>query len=219
MFEILYEDSYILIVNKKSGVNVESDNYGNKGLDKMVEEYLIQKSLKKVFVGIPHRLDKPTSGIVVFALKKSVLIELNKMFETRQIHKSYLALVSVKPKKDNQNLIHFLNIDKLKNISTCSDFEIKDSKKAILNYKYLKSSQDIHLLEINLQTGRHHQIRTQLSKIGSPIIGDLKYGSNLKINNEIICLHSHKISFIHPFTKQKMFIIAKTPNNNYWNLF
>ena len=158
MLDILYEDKQIILINKKPTILVQTDNHGNKGLDTFLKDYLISKNIKQPFIGVPHRIDRPTSGIVIFALKKSALSEFTKMFQEKRIKKTYWALVDKMPEKKSATLTHYLTIDHAKNKSVCYDFEVPESQKAILTYKHICSSDYYHLLEIDLQTGRHHQI-------------------------------------------------------------
>lgn len=216
--EILFEDNHIVIVNKKSGDIVQADKTGDNPLSEVVKEYIKEKYNKpgKVFLGVVHRLDRPTSGIIIFARTSKALERLNKMLRDREISKTYWAVIKNNPKKTTGTLIHFLKKNPKNNKSTVFKKEAKGSKKAILHYKTIKNLENYSLLEINLETGRHHQIRVQLSNIGSFIKGDLKYGSKRSNSDKSICLHANEISFIHPVSKNEIKIKANTPQNNIW---
>jgi 23S rRNA pseudouridine1911/1915/1917 synthase len=216
---VLYEDNHILIVNKRAGDITQGDKTGDKPLSDVVKEYVKDKYNKpgKVFIGTVHRLDRPTSGIVIFARTSKALERLNKMLRDKVIKKTYWAIVKNLPKKENDTLINFLKKDTKKNKSFVYKKEIEGSKKATLHYKTLKKLDNYSLLEIDLETGRHHQIRTQLSYIGSTIKGDLKYGFDRSNKDGSISLHARKINFIHPVSKNEINIVAPTPSDVIWN--
>ena len=216
--EVLFEDNHLIVVNKKSGDIVQGDKTGDKPLSEIVKEYIKDKYKKpgNVFLGVAHRLDRPTTGIIVFARTSKALERFNKMLRDKTVHKTYWAVVKNKPIKENDTLIGFLRKNPKNNKSTSYSSEIEGSKKAILHYKLLKSLDNYHLLEVDLETGRHHQIRCQLSAIGSPIKGDLKYGFDRSNKDASIHLHARKIKFIHPVTKENTSIIAPTPNEVIW---
>lgn len=217
--QVLFEDNHIIIVNKRAGDITQGDKTGDKPLNEVVKEYIKDKYNKpgNVFIGTVHRLDRPTSGIVIFARTSKALERLNKMLRDKTIHKTYWALVKNKPKEERATLINFLKKDSKKNKSFVYKKDIKGSKKATLHYKTIKKLDNYNLLEIDLETGRHHQIRTQLSHIGSPIKGDLKYGFDRSNKDGSISLHARKIEFIHPVSKAKISIIAPTPIDPIWN--
>lgn len=217
--EVLFEDNHIIIVNKKAGDITQGDKTGDKPLSDVVKEYVKDKYNKpgNVFIGTVHRLDRPTSGIVIFARTSKALERLNKMLRDKVINKTYWAIVKNKPKKEKDSLTNFLKKDPKKNKSFVYKKEIEGSKKAILHYTVIKKLDNYSLLEIDLETGRHHQIRTQLSHIGSPIKGDLKYGFDRSNKDGSISLHARKIEFIHPVSKEKISIIAPTPKDVIWN--
>ena len=217
--EILFEDNHIIIVNKKAGDIIQGDKTGDKPLSDVVKEYVKEKYNKpgNVFIGTVHRLDRPTSGIVIFARTSKALERLNKMLRDKTINKTYWALVKNTPKKTTDTLINFLKKDTKKNKSFVYKKEIEGSKKAILHYKLIKKLDNYSLLEIDLETGRHHQIRTQLANIGSTIKGDLKYGADRSNKDGSISLHARKIEFIHPVSKEKILITSPTPNDPIWN--
>jgi len=216
--EVLFEDNHLIVVNKKSGDIVQGDKTGDKPLSEIVKEYIKDKYNKpgNVFLGVAHRLDRPTTGIIVFARTSKALERFNKMLRDKTVHKTYWAVVKNKPIKENDTLIGFLRKNPKNNKSTSYSSEIEGSKKAILHYKLLKSLDNYHLLEVDLETGRHHQIRCQLSAIGSPIKGDLKYGFDRSNKDASIHLHARKIEFIHPVTKEKISITAPSPNEVIW---
>ncbi|TMM32213.1 RNA pseudouridine synthase [Polaribacter aestuariivivens] len=217
--EVLFEDNHIIIVNKKAGDIIQGDKTGDKPLSDVVKEYVKEKYNKpgNVFIGTVHRLDRPTSGIVIFARTSKALERLNKMLRDKTINKTYWALVKNTPKKTADTLINFLKKDTKKNKSFVYKKEIEGSKKAILHYKLIKKLDNYSLLEIDLETGRHHQIRTQLANIGSTIKGDLKYGADRSNKDGSISLHARKIEFIHPVSKEKILITSPTPNDPIWN--
>ena len=217
--EILFEDNHLLIVNKKSGDIVQGDKTGDKPLSEVVKEYIKEKYNKpgEVFLGVVHRLDRPTSGIIIFARTSKALERLNKMLRDRVISKTYWAIIKNNPKEVKGTLIHFLKKNPKNNKSTVFKKEAVGSKKAILNYTILRNLENYSLLEIDLETGRHHQIRAQLSFIGSPIKGDLKYGASRSNKDGSIHLHARKINFTHPVSKKIITITAPTPNEVIWN--
>ena len=217
--QVLYEDNHIIIINKRAGDITQGDKTGDKPLSDVVKEYVKDKYNKpgNVFIGTVHRLDRPTSGIVIFARTSKALERLNKMLRDKTISKTYWALVKNKPKKESDTLIDFLKKDTKKNKSFVYKKEIEGSKKATLHYKIIKKLDNYTLLEIDLETGRHHQIRTQLSSIGSPIKGDLKYGFDRSNKDGSISLHARKIEFIHPVSKENISLIAPTPEDAIWN--
>ncbi|AQS93904.1 RNA pseudouridine synthase [Polaribacter sp. BM10] len=217
--QVLFEDNHLIIVNKRAGDITQSDKTGDKPLNEVVKEYVKVKYNKpgNVFIGTVHRLDRPTSGIVIFARTSKALERLNKMLRDKTINKTYWALVKNKPKKERDTLTNFLKKDPKKNKSFVYKKEIDGSKKATLHYKVIQKLENYTLLEIDLETGRHHQIRTQLSNIGSPIKGDLKYGFPRSNKDGSISLHARKINFIHPVSKEEIKITAPTPKDVIWN--
>ncbi len=216
--QVLYEDNHIIVVNKRVGDIVQGDKTGDKPLSEVVKEFLKEKYNKpgEVFLGVVHRLDRPTSGIVLFAKTSKALTRLNELFKIRETQKIYWALVKNKPEKTQATLTHFLKRNPKNNTSKAHSKEVPDSKKSILDYKIIKSLDNYHLLEIELHTGRHHQIRSQLSAIGSPIKGDLKYGFDRSNPDGGIHLHARKLSFIHPVSKEKIEITAPLPDEKLW---
>lgn len=218
--QILHEDNHIIVVNKRVGDIVQGDKTGDKPLSEVVKEYIKEKYNKpgEVFLGVVHRLDRPTTGIVVFARTSKALTRLNELFSNRETQKIYWAVVKNKPPKDADTLVHFLKRNEKNNTSKAHLKEIPESKKASLDYKIIKALDNYFVLEINLHTGRHHQIRSQLAAIGCPIKGDLKYGFDRSNPDGGIHLHARKLTFVHPVSKEPLEIIAKTPNDVIWNL-
>ncbi len=217
--QILYEDNHIIVINKRVGDIVQGDKTGDKPLSDVVKEFLKEKYQKpgEVFLGTVHRLDRPTTGIVLFAKTSKALTRLNEMFKNHDLSKIYWTLVKNKPIKIEDTLTHYLKRNPKNNTSKAYVKEVPDSKKAVLKYRILKSLDNYHLLEIELLTGRHHQIRSQLSAIGSPIKGDLKYGFDRSNPNGGINLHARKLSFVHPVSKETIEIIADLPQENLWD--
>lgn len=215
---VIYEDNHIIIVNKTCSEIVQGDKTGDKPLSEIVKEWLKAKYNKpgNVFCGVTHRLDRPTSGIVVFAKTSKALSRLNEMFKTKEIKKTYWAIVKNMPKASEGTLKNYLVRNEKQNKSYAYDMEKPNSKQAILHYKLIAQSDKYKLLEIDLETGRHHQIRCQLAKIGCPIKGDLKYGFDRSNPDGGISLHARKISFIHPVSKELIEVIAPTPDDNLW---
>jgi 23S rRNA pseudouridine1911/1915/1917 synthase len=219
--EILYEDNHIIIVNKSPREIVQGDKTGDKPLVDMVKDYLKEKYHKpgNVFCGVVHRLDRPTSGIVVFAKTSKALARLNEMFKKGEVDKTYWAIVKDLPPQDEGTLVHFLIKNQKNNKSVAYNTEKPRSKKAVLHYKLVGRSQRYYLLEVKLETGRHHQIRCQLAKIGLPIRGDLKYGAQRSNPDGSISLHARNISFVHPVSKKMIDITAPVPDDPLWKAF
>jgi 23S rRNA pseudouridine1911/1915/1917 synthase len=217
--QILHEDNHIIVINKRVGDIVQGDKTGDKPLSEIVKEFIKEKYNKpgEVFLGVVHRLDRPTTGIVVFSKTSKALERLNKMFSERETNKTYWAVVKNKPPKTEDNLIHFLKRNEKNNTSKAHLKEVPESKKASLDYKIIKELNNYFALEINLHTGRHHQIRAQLQAIGCPIKGDLKYGFDRSNPDGGIHLHARKLAFTHPVSKEQIEIIAPTPSDAIWN--
>ncbi|MGA1226022.1 MAG: RluA family pseudouridine synthase [Tamlana sp.] len=217
--QVLYEDNHIIVVNKRAGDIVQGDKTGDKPLSEVVKEYIKDKYNKSgnVYLGVVHRLDRPTTGIVVFSKTSKALPRLNKLFADKEAKKTYWAIVKNQPPKTKGTLINWLKKNPKNNKSYAHSNEVKDSKKAILNYKLLKKLDNYFLLELNLETGRHHQIRSQLSQIGCPIKGDLKYGFERSNNDASIHLHARNIEFIHPVKKETIQITAPLPKDPIWD--
>ena len=219
--EIIYEDNHIIAVNKKAGDLVQGDQTGDVTLADDVKAYIKNKYNKPgdVFLGIVHRIDRPVSGVVLFARTSKALVRLNKMFQDKTIKKTYWAIVDQRPEIEEGRLVHYIKKNQDKNRSNLFDKEKHGAKEAILNYQLIVSFTNYHLLEINLETGRHHQIRAQLARIGCHIKGDLKYGAKRSNENGGICLHSRSISFEHPTLKEPITITATPPDEPLWNEF
>lgn len=224
MPEILYEDNHIIAVNKKVSDIVQADQTGDQPLSEEIKDYIKKKYNKpgEVFLGVPHRIDRPVSGVVLFARTSKALTRLNKMFQEHdeEIQKTYWAIVGNLPPEDSGRLVHYMLRDSNKNKSYAYEKEKKGCKKAVLEYKLIGRSQRYYLLEIKLLTGRHHQIRCQLAKIGCPIKGDLKYGFPRSNEGGGISLHARQITLRHPVS-QEMITISATPplNDTLWKEF
>ena len=219
MIEVLYEDNHIIAVNKKPGDLVQGDKTGDKPLGKFVKDYLREKYNKpgNVFCGVIHRLDRPVSGLVIFAKTGKALSRMNELFREKTIQKTYWAIVENTPQKSEAKLEHYLIKNQQKNKSRAFLKPYEGALKSVLDYKTLKNLDRYTLLEVYPLTGRHHQIRVQLSTIGSIIKGDLKYGAKRSNKDASICLHAREINFIHPVKKEPIKIIAPPPNNTLWN--
>ena len=217
--QILFEDNHIIIVNKRAGDITQGDKTGDKPLSDVVKEYIKVKYNKpgNIYLGVVHRLDRPTSGVIIFAKTSKSLERLNKMLREKEIQKTYWAVFKIPPKETRKTLIDFLKKNQKNNKSSVYKKEIDGSKRAVLHYQVIKKLDNYTLLEIGLETGRHHQIRAQLSAIGSPIKGDLKYGFERSNKDGSIHLHARKIEFTHPVRKEMICITAPTPNEVIWN--
>ena len=215
---VLYEDNHIIIVNKTVSEIVQGDKTGDKPLSEIIKEWLKEKYNKpgNVFCGLTHRLDRPVSGIVIFAKTSKALARLNEMFKNKEIKKTYWAIVKNTPEEPEAELRHYLIRNEKQNKSYAYDIEKPGSKLAILHYKLIARSEKYNLLEIDLQTGRHHQIRCQLAKIGCPIKGDLKYGAERSNPDGGISLHAREVRFIHPVSKELIEVTAPLPDDNLW---
>ncbi len=218
--QVLFEDNHIIVVNKRIGDIVQGDKTGDKPLSEVVKEYIKEKYNKpgEVFLGVVHRLDRPTSGIVVFARTSKALTRLNETFKNKENQKTYWAVVKNCPPQEKDTLIHFLTRNPKNNTSKAHLKEVPNSKKSSLSYSILSKLDNYFALEIDLHTGRHHQIRCQLAAIGSPIKGDLKYGFSRSNLDGGIHLHARKLILKHPVTKEIITFIAPTPNDVIWNL-
>ena len=219
--DIVFEDNHLLIINKRSSDIVQGDRTGDKPLVELMKEHIKEKYKKpgKVFLGSPHRLDRPTSGILIFAKTTKALVRLNKMFRNREVQKTYWAVVKNTPPNKKGTLINYLTkIEKI-NKSIAVKEEVDGAKYAELSYGIIAKSDHYCLLEVLPKTGRHHQIRVQLAKIKCPIKGDVKYGFNRTNENASIHLHARSIEFIHPVRKESMKIVAKTPEDPLWKYF
>lgn len=217
--QVLHEDNHLIVVNKRVGDIVQGDKTGDKPLSEVVKEYIKEKYNKpgEVFLGVVHRLDRPTTGIVAFARTSKALSRMNELFSNRETQKTYWAVVKNKPEKSKDKLVHYLKRNEKNNTSKAHLKEVPDSKLASLEYQIIKELNNYTALEIELHTGRHHQIRAQLAAIGSPIKGDLKYGFDRSNPDGGIHLHARKLHFIHPVSKEEITIIAPTPDDVIWN--
>jgi len=218
---ILYEDNHLIIVNKNCGDIVQADPSGDISLEMMVKDYLKKKYDKsgEVFLGVVHRVDRPVSGIVIFARTSKALLRLNSMFQEKKIRKTYWAIVKDLPPDEAGTLTHYIVRNTKTNRSYAYLKDCPRSKKAVLHYKHIASSDRYHLLEIMLETGRHHQIRCQLAAIGCSIRGDLKYGYPRSNPNGGISLHARRIQFIHPVKTEELDVIAPIPDDKLWKIF
>ncbi len=217
--EILYEDNHLLIVNKHPGDLVQGDKTGDQPLSELLKEYLKDKYNKpgKVFLGVVHRLDRPVSGAVIFARTSKALSRMNEQFKNKVVHKTYWAVVEQAPNKDKDRLLHFLEKDQKKNKSRSVSSSHHAALKSELTYEMKLALDRYYLLEVNPISGRHHQIRVQLSTEGMVIKGDLKYGSKRSNKDGSIHLHARRIEFIHPVQKEKMIVSANPPSDPIWN--
>ncbi len=219
--EVIYEDNHVIVVSKTSSEIVQGDKTGDTPLSELVKQYLKEKYNKpgNVFVGVTHRLDRPVSGLVVFAKTSKALARLNDMFRNGEVKKTYWAIVKDSPPETEGTLVHYLVRNEKQNKSYAYDREKPGAKKAVLHYKLIGHSDNYYLLEVDLQTGRHHQIRCQLAKMGCPIKGDLKYGFPRSNPDGSICLHARRVSFVHPVSKMPIDLEAPLPDGNLWNCF
>lgn len=220
--DILYEDNHLIIINKTNRDLVQGDKTGDKSLDQQVKDYIKDKYNKpgEVFLGVAHRLDRPVSGAVIFARTSKALARLNKMFQENKMKKVYWAITRNLPRPESGTLLHYISRNTKQNKSYCHETEGKNSKKAELDYQLIGRSDSFFLIEVILKTGRHHQIRAQLSKIGCPIKGDLKYGAKRSNANGGISLHARSIEFEHPVKKVPIKVEAKPPEDeSAWQYF
>ncbi len=219
--DVIYEDNHIIAVNKTCSEIVQGDKTGDEPLSEIVKQWLKEKYNKpgNVFVGVTHRLDRPVSGLVLFAKTSKALSRLNEMFRLGEMKKTYWAIVKKQPPSDHGELVHYLVRNEKQNKSYAYDSEKNGSKKAVLAYRVIGRSDHYFLLEIDLKTGRHHQIRCQLASMGCPIRGDLKYGYPRSNNDGGISLHARKVEFIHPVSKENIKLIAPVPEDKLWKSF
>ena len=215
---VVYEDNHIIIVNKTASEIVQGDKTGDVPLSETVKQYLKEKYHKpgNVFIGVTHRLDRPVSGLVVFAKTSKALSRLNEMFKNSEVKKTYWAIVKQTPAEAEGELVNYLVRNEKQNKSYAYDTEKPGSKKAILHYRLIARSDNYSLLEVDLKTGRHHQIRCQLAKMGCPIKGDLKYGFPRSNPDGSICLHARRVRFVHPVSKELIDVVAPVPSDNLW---
>ncbi len=218
---ILYEDNHIIAINKRVGDIVQEDKTGDTSLDEHLKAFIKERDNKPggVFIGVPHRLDRPVSGVILFAKTSKALERLNDMFKDGEMHKTYWAIVHDRPSKDTALLTHHLQRNERQNKCYAFAGPVPRSKEARLQYTLIDSGENYYLLEVKLFTGRHHQIRCQLAAIGCPIKGDLKYGARRSNHDGSISLHARCISFIHPVKKEPVTIVAPVPDDNLWKWF
>ena len=225
--EVIYEDNHIIIVNKQSGEIVQGDKTGDRPLSEIVKDYIKEKYQKPgaVFLGVVHRLDRPVSGLVIFARTSKALTRLNKMFVEGEVHKTYWAIVEGEKVRGGEGekvsdewhtLENWIVRNEQQNKSYAYDHEVPNSKKALLRYRVIGRGERYDLLEVQLMTGRHHQIRCQLSTMGSPIKGDLKYGAKRSNPDGSISLLSRRVEFVHPVSKEKISVESPLPEDNLW---
>jgi 23S rRNA pseudouridine1911/1915/1917 synthase len=219
--DILFEDNHLIIFNKQPSQIVQGDKTGDAPLSDLLKAFIKERDHKpgNVFLGVVHRIDRPASGVVIFAKTSKALTRLNEMIKAGQIHKTYWAVVKNQPPEESGHLLHYLKKNEEKNKSFSYDKEVSGSRKAELTYRLIGTSQHYFLLEVNLLTGRHHQIRTQLSKIGCPIKGDLKYGFGRSNPDGSIHLHARMIEFMHPVSKEEIHVVADPPDDKLWASF
>ena len=214
--QIIFEDNHLLVINKKAGQLVQGDKTGDLSLLELIKDFIKKRDEKpgNVFLGLVHRIDRPTSGLVIYAKTSKALTRLTQMVKNREIKKIYWAIVGKEMIPKSQRLVHYLQKNEKTNKATVFIKPTDKAKESILNYQIIKTLDNYQLLEIDLETGRHHQIRAQLSKIGVPIKGDLKYGAARSNPDGGISLHARKLEFEHPVTKEKLEIIAPVPQND-----
>jgi 23S rRNA pseudouridine1911/1915/1917 synthase len=219
--EVLFEDNHLLAINKEAGILVQGDATGDVPLVEIGKEYIKKKYGKPgaVFLGVVHRLDRPVSGVVIFARTSKALERMNALFRDRETKKTYWALVKHKPPKEQGNLVHWLVKDEKKNKTTAYKKEMSEGSRSELNYKVISQRNGFYLIEVEPITGRPHQIRVQLASMGCPIVGDLKYGFDTANSDASICLHARRLEFIHPVKQEKIIIEAALPANQLWKSF
>jgi 23S rRNA pseudouridine1911/1915/1917 synthase len=219
--DILYEDNHVIAVKKKTGELVQADKTGILPLAEHCADYIKHKYNKpgNAYIGIVHRIDRPVTGVILFAKSSKGLERFNLMFKEKTIHKKYWAIVKELPPKEQDTLIHYIRRNTKQNKSYAYDKEVAHSKRAELDYRLIASSDRYYLLEIVLKTGRHHQIRSQLSKIGCPIKGDKKYGYKKPNKDASIHLHARSVEFVHPVKKESVYIECQVPDENLWKAF
>ncbi|WP_040627425.1 RluA family pseudouridine synthase [Mucilaginibacter paludis] len=219
--DVLYEDNHLIAINKRAGDIVQVDDTGDESLDEKVKKYIAKKYNKPngAFLGVVHRLDRPVSGVIMFAKTSKALERMNALFKGREIHKTYLAVVRNRPVPESGNLVHWLIKNPQKNVTKPYDHEVPGSLRSELNYRLIGELNGYYLIEVDPITGRPHQIRVQLSTLGCPIVGDNKYGYPRGSLKKSICLHARRIQFIHPIKKEPVDIYAKLPKDGFWDKF
>ncbi|RZL17318.1 MAG: RluA family pseudouridine synthase [Pedobacter sp.] len=219
--DILYEDNHLIAVNKRAGDIVQVDDTGDESLDEKVKRYIAQKYNKPngAFLGVVHRLDRPVSGVILFAKTSKALERMNELFKTRQIRKTYYAVTRNRPQPEFGDLVHWLLKNPQKNVTKAHDHEVKGSQRAELHYRLIGEAGGYSLIEVNPVTGRPHQIRVQLSTLNCPIVGDNKYGYPRGSLRRSISLHARKLQFVHPIKKEPVEIKAPLPKDGFWEKF
>lgn len=219
--DILYEDNHLIAINKRAGDIVQVDETGDESLEDKVKKYIAKKYNKPngAFLGVVHRLDRPVSGVILFAKTSKALERINAMFKGREMHKTYYAVVRNKPIPHAGNLVHWLIKNPQKNVTKAHAKEVNGSLRSELNYKLVGELNGYYLIEVDPITGRPHQIRVQLSTLGCPIVGDNKYGYPRGSLRKSICLHARRLQFIHPIKKEPVLITAPVPKDGFWEKF
>jgi 23S rRNA pseudouridine1911/1915/1917 synthase len=220
--DILYEDNHLIAVNKRAGDIVQVDDTGDESLDEKVKKYIAKKYSKPngAFLGVVHRLDRPVSGVILFAKTSKALERINKLFKGREMHKTYYAIVRKRPQPEAGNLVHYWLIkNPQKNVTKAHDKEVAGSQRSELNYKLVGELDGYYVIEVDPITGRPHQIRVQLSTLGCPIVGDNKYGYPRGSLRKSICLHARRLQFIHPVKNEPILIVAPLPKDGFWEKF
>jgi len=219
--DVLYEDNHLIAINKRAGDIVQADETGDEPLDEKVKKYIAKKYNKPngAFLGVVHRLDRPVSGVILFAKTSKALDRINLMFKNREMHKTYYAVVRTLPYPSAGTLIHWLVKNQQKNVTTAHEREVAGSMRAELSYKLIGELNGNYLVEVNPITGRPHQIRVQLSTLGCPIVGDNKYGYPRGSLRRSICLHARRLSFMHPIKNEPIVIFAPVPHDGFWERF
>lgn len=221
MPDILYEDNHIIAVNKRASDLAQGDKTGDPSLDDEIKKYIAEKYKKPgaVFLGVVHRLDRPVSGVILYARTSKALVRLNEMFRTKEVKKTYFAIVKERPPEDEGTICQFLKKNEKQNKTFVYDRQVSGSREASMSYKILGHSEKYYLLEVYLHSGRHHQIRAQLASAGCPIKGDLKYGFARSNEDGSISLLARKLEFLHPVTKKEIVITAPLPKADIWRYF
>ncbi|PRY54547.1 23S rRNA pseudouridine1911/1915/1917 synthase [Arcticibacter pallidicorallinus] len=219
--DVLFEDNHLIAVNKRGGDIVQVDDTGDESLDEKVKKYIAKKYNKPngAFLGVVHRLDRPVSGVILFARTSKSLDRVNKLFKSRQMHKTYLAVVRNRPVPESGNLVHWLVKNPQKNVTKAHDQEVPGSLRSELNYKLIAELGGYYLIEVDPITGRPHQIRVQLSTLDCPIVGDNKYGYPRGSLKKTIALHARRLQFVHPVKNEPVDIVAPLPHDGFWEKF
>lgn len=219
--DVLYEDNHLIAINKRAGDIVQVDDTGDEPLDEKVKKYIAKKYNKPngAFLGVVHRLDRPVSGVILFAKTSKALERINRMFKAREMHKTYYAVTRKRPNPIAGTLVHYLIKNPQKNVTKAFDHEVANSQRSELHYKLVSELEGYYLIEVDPITGRPHQIRVQLSTLGTPIVGDNKYGYPRGSLRKSICLHARRLQFIHPIKKEPILITAPVPKDGFWEKF